>query len=463
MVSDATICSPEGLLAEARSAAGLSGGIEGGQTPGWKPLVDIDSEASPVFPAAAWGRLDLSRLRPALRRIREYYEELSQRRDNDVLTEADRQVLLFAARLTDVLSLRFPDLFSPRSVKHAYLSLLTLTATAIDYPSLVAQVLLRFLKRGWISDAAALAKDATAASRRGAPQDGAPGGPDDSKSGCGVESTNVLSLYHYLAGEAEIAESMVLSALDCACETSAPDLSDEGIGLTLQLFVNYARILAGTNRKAQAIQCFSILQRCLDKECLTPEQSTVFGRRLPEWFQRRCRAAEEHLLRMPNRIIAKEILWLLLPPGKELAAAGKEYRRVPRAGDSDVEFIVQGLVLWGEGEHELAWAAWQSALLYAEERETFAIACFVVATYYSHKGRLDLARASAILVVRCLKARINEANPLSARDTQLTRLLGQLMLPLGMDAEYLQLVELVRHAAIASENEMALSRISAVP
>lgn len=462
MVSDPTICSPESLLLDACSAAGLSGAIEGGRVPLPKPLLDIDSEASPLFPAAAWERLDLTRLRPVLARIHEYYEELPRRRINVALTDADRQVLLLAARLTDVLSLRFPGLFPARSAKHGYLLLLTLTKAATDDPSLLTQVLLRFLKRGWMSGAAALAKDA-AAYGRSTPPDATPRGPGRGTAECRVESINVLSLYHYLSGEAGIAESMVVSALDCVCNASAPDLSDDGIGLTFQLLINYARIMAGTGRKAQAIRCFSTLQGCLHRERLAPEQSDVFGRPLPDWFQLRCLTAEEHLVRTPNRIIEKEILWLLLPPTKELAAARHEYRSVARAGDTDVELIVQGLVLWGHGEYEPAWAAWQSALLCVEERETFAIACFLVAMYYSHKGKNELARAAAILVVGCLKARVNEGNPLSGRDTQLTRLLGRLMPSLGMSSEYAEVVKLIRNAAIASENELALSRIPAIP
>lgn len=183
---------------------------------------------------------------------------------------------------------------------------------------------------------------------------------------------------------------------------------------------------------------------------------------LPEWFEQRCLAAEQHLVRTPNRMVGKEILWLLLPPSHEIAAVRNEYIRVLPPGNTDVDLIAQGLALWSEGEYELAWAAWQAALLCVEEQDTFAITCFLAATYYSHKGQNDLARAAAILVLRYLKARVTEGNPLSGREVRFIRILGGLMPSLEMNVEYSQLVELIRNAAIAAEDELALSRIHAV-
>jgi hypothetical protein len=198
----------------------------------WKPVIDVDPEGSPLFPAAAWDQMDFIRLRPVLARINEYYEGLSKSRANDALTASDRRLLLFAVRLTDILSLRFPDLFPTRSVKRSYLSMLALTRTANEGHALLTQVLLRFLKRGWLSDAAPLANDATAAYLRGTPPDRVSGNPEHAETGCHIESINVLALYHYLTGRVEIAESMIVSGLDCVCDTAAPDLSDEGTGLT---------------------------------------------------------------------------------------------------------------------------------------------------------------------------------------------------------------------------------------
>jgi hypothetical protein len=117
----------------------------------WKPVIDIDPEGSPLFPAAAWDQMDLARLRPALGRVSQYYEELSRSRANGAPTDSDRQVLLFAARLTDILSLRFPDLFPTWSAKRGYLAMLALARVVNDDDPLLTQVLLRFLKRGWLS------------------------------------------------------------------------------------------------------------------------------------------------------------------------------------------------------------------------------------------------------------------------------------------------------------------------
>jgi hypothetical protein len=456
MVHHSTTFSAASLLSEACSASGLS---DAGLLVSRKPVIDIDPEGSPLFPTGAWEQMDRTRVRLVLDRIGEYYEGLLKPGPNHTPDSSERELLLFAARLTDVLSLRFPDLFSSRSAKNSYLSLLALTGPPNDDHILLNQVLLRFLKRGWLSDAATLAHAATAAYMTGTPPDRFSGSLGRSETECRIESLNVLSLYHYLSGEPEVAESMIVSGLDCICNNPVPDLSDTNIGLTFQLLVNYARILAGTNRKAQAVRCFSTLQCCLHRLSLTPRQSSVFGHPLPGWFEERCLSAEEHLVRAPDRMVGKEMLWLLMPPAKEIAAVRNEYSSVLPAGNTDVDLIVQGLTMWGQEEYELAWAAWQAALLCVEEQETFAITCFLVATYYGHKGQEDLARAAAMVVVRCLKARITEGNPLSGRETRLTRLLGRLIPTLGLDVEYSRLVELLRNAAVATENELALTRL----